>query len=562
MRHACPAVLAFLLLGAAGALSEESGPYTLRRLRPTRGFGTSGVVSEVRAVGGRLDRLRAIRIDGEGRLVVAGEALRLTEATDFDPAPRPGVARFLDDGRLDASFGAGGVVQLPLEGYVSGLEIDGQDRIVVAGRFTDLAGATSPITVAARLLPDGDLDRTFGADGFAEHAGANPPRLNRIAIDPRDEALLGVGSGAVWRLRSEGYLDPDYGVDGAAAVAPGALDLAVDPSGRAIVASGDQVIRLTPDGDRDLAFGDGGVLRGPLGGVMGAHSLALDETGRIVLRGYENGVSRGLYRFLADGAADESFGVGGMSAIPFAIPGDCEAPDPRIVASRGPQARYALAGTVHRMGRDLSSSRGFGAFVQVVDPESPRALASWYRADARRPRDNPPQSWVGDVAFSDDGRFAYAAGSTEQRAANGRWMSERPQLVRLDLSRGKQRPLPDLRLEWAVQPAIERIGADAIRFTGTLRVVNAGRGAVATARVDMSLSDDAIADDADEGLDSRTTGRIAAGGSKLIRYESATFSGTPPRTFGRRLIAIANPRDRLPETHLGDAVAVSRPFEE
>ncbi|MBS7539274.1 hypothetical protein [Ancylobacter lacus] len=138
-----------------------------------KGFGADGgkdgtpdgVVSE--SLGDGNDVARAVALDKKGRIVIAGTT------TAKDGSSNMVLARFRHDGSLDASFGVDGGGDGTPDGFVAvdlgkgddaatsiGLQPDG--KIVVAGYHTD--GNSKNIAVV-RVLPDGRLDKSFGADG-------------------------------------------------------------------------------------------------------------------------------------------------------------------------------------------------------------------------------------------------------------------------------------------------------------------------------------------------------------------------------------------------------------
>src|SRR5688500_12647158 len=75
--------------------------------------------------------------------------------------------RYLGNGTADSSFGGGdGVIELPAGRFPSLVEMQDapNGKIYIAG--SSRAGSNTDFTVV-RLSPDGSLDTTFGANGFA-----------------------------------------------------------------------------------------------------------------------------------------------------------------------------------------------------------------------------------------------------------------------------------------------------------------------------------------------------------------------------------------------------------
>jgi len=115
------------------------------------------------------------------------------------------------------------------------------------------------------------------------------------------------------------------GVPGAAFTpGPGvAHTVAVQPDGKIVIAgtdaSGMVVRRLNPDGSLDATFGNGGTVRAGVAGAVG-NAVALGPGGTIVVAGSmptgEDAFPRvTLWRRLANGAADPSFGSGGQAIV-------------------------------------------------------------------------------------------------------------------------------------------------------------------------------------------------------------------------------------------------------
>jgi uncharacterized delta-60 repeat protein len=95
-------------------------------------------------------------VQRDGKIVVAGGAGLAPEGGREFGA----VVRYLPDGRLDRSFGAGdGVVLLRQQRPFTAVTLQENDRILVASPIGGRAGLT-------RLLPNGALDKSFGEGGY------------------------------------------------------------------------------------------------------------------------------------------------------------------------------------------------------------------------------------------------------------------------------------------------------------------------------------------------------------------------------------------------------------
>ena len=197
------------------------------------------------------------------------------------------LARYLPDGRPDASFGRSGVAVLRTPGTGWEMAVQAHDgTIVVAGKKVVTRPAEASALALARFRPDGRLDRTFAGDGVT-----------------------------VTRLR------PHWA---------GAIKLGVRRDGRIVVGThghagarqGFALVQFRRDGSIDRSFGDGGTA--VVGVGFGVHALALDDRGRIVTVGRTKSLLDWIVaRFLSNGRLDRSFATtvadfGGVDT-PFAL---------------------------------------------------------------------------------------------------------------------------------------------------------------------------------------------------------------------------------------------------
>jgi uncharacterized delta-60 repeat protein len=236
--------------------------------RLDRGFGSRGV-SHVRA--GRGFQTLSVLVRPDGRLLVAGtlpagSGLQLPELTLVGLTP---------DGRLDASFGEGGVARPGIQGSCGncGPVALAPDGTIVA---TGNTGSVSPAVahdpnapasftwVVTRLTADGRPDPAFpirqvpgtAAGGSGGH-GAAVAADGRITLLGRDAKRS-----AVVRLLPDGPADPSF-AGGAPAALPDqlALNLALGDDGSVTALGLRSVIRLRADGSSDAGFGDDGAVR-------------------------------------------------------------------------------------------------------------------------------------------------------------------------------------------------------------------------------------------------------------------------------------------------------------
>ena len=169
-----------------------------------------------------------------GKIVVAGA---------------PKIVRFLDDGKLDPTFGKGGVVTVPRPAggvfVLSGVAVDSLGRVVLVGLTRPLPTNSTPDPVISsatvmRFNADGKPDQTFGSDGMLiTDLGLGAPAapegtyggpsvgLRSVVIDSQNRIVISGGyvtelkcgrsvnsRGFVARLTQSGVLDPTFGSGG------------------------------------------------------------------------------------------------------------------------------------------------------------------------------------------------------------------------------------------------------------------------------------------------------------------------------------------------------------
>lgn len=300
-------------------------------LDPT--FGAGGTV--VTAIGEDASAF-AVTVDGQGRIVVTGTSTVQRGGfyvTDF------AVARYDANGTLDATFDGDGVAITNVGGFglPTAIAIDGTGRIVVGGSTLTPWGFT-----VARYNPDGRLDTTFGTGGLVTTIARDEARAAGLAIDALGRIVLaGYASDdldvdvMLARYKTDGSLDATFGTGGVALIDLGGIAqadaVAIDAHGRIVVAGvravapgqpvDAMVARVSPDGSLDPSFAGTGWAITDFGGFYDrAAAVAIAANGKIVVAGRggaDFAWDFAVARFTLDGALDASFGVGGKVATDF-----------------------------------------------------------------------------------------------------------------------------------------------------------------------------------------------------------------------------------------------------
>jgi uncharacterized delta-60 repeat protein len=319
------------------------------------------------------DELYAVAVQTDGKVVAVGTASYGT---------RPMVIMRLDaDGTLDSTFGPSGnglVFQGfgSFDAYALAVAIQPADgKIVVAGH--SVSGGSRNMTVV-RYLTDGTLDGTFGAGGVVQvnpEGGTISDIANDVVIQP-DGKIVVAGSSAppsggldvvVVRLLAEGTFDPAFGNAGVAVGPTGNGDVtgvALQPDGKIVVAGQNLgskgpavVVRYNSDGTIDSAFGPYGTGVSEDGHAF-AHRVLVQPDGKIVVSG--NGFGAALVRWNTDGTVDHGFGIDGKAYEDL----NFDMPLPGEAVIRQPDGKLVTTSSVYAPGIDPN----FGEIVGFATP--------------------------------------------------------------------------------------------------------------------------------------------------------------------------------------------------
>ena len=194
------------IVAAGSSLILSNNEFAVARYFPSGArdqlFGTGGAATAL--VGTNADQVRAIQIQPDGKIVVAGIATDSTGTNHF------ALARFTTNGALDANFGSGGKLTTPFAtgsvdgAYGMGIRPDG--KISAAGFTGQTSGGslTSANMAAARYNTNGAPDLTFGSFGRASaNVGGGTLDVGyAMAIQPDGKIIVAGGAGIAGSFRS------------------------------------------------------------------------------------------------------------------------------------------------------------------------------------------------------------------------------------------------------------------------------------------------------------------------------------------------------------------------
>jgi uncharacterized delta-60 repeat protein len=241
---------------------------------------------------------------------------------------------FAASGDFDRSYGTNGVTTAGL-GPVDTLAIQPDNKVIAGGPFGDQF-------YLSRFLTSGAADPSFGFSGhvYTPILAGSTSSVEKVLVLPGGK-ILAVGftdyynpvpsdhdfyQVAVARYNPNGTLDTTFDADGiftnAIMAGRGArgYDAVVQPDGKIIVVGVGSlasqsfvVLRLNDNGSFDTSFGGGDwIYTADGGGSGGAHSVALQSNGKVVVGGVGSiGSKMVVIRATADGNTDVSFANSG-----------------------------------------------------------------------------------------------------------------------------------------------------------------------------------------------------------------------------------------------------------
>jgi uncharacterized delta-60 repeat protein len=290
---------------------SQDDEYHLARLTPDGALDTSfGADGWLQDTDINLYHLAAVLLQADGQIVACGRAYVGTQ-TGF------GVTRYNADGSRDSSFGGDGSVTIPFGASSQCHDIAQQRDGALVAAGVRISGRAE--FAVARLNPNGTLDTGFGSDGKLTTGFDDNEYGQAVALQPDGKiVVLGIGfkpySSYAARYLPDGALDTTFGTGGKLTISADSLaELAVQPDGK-LVALGYHISpeddarfavrRLLPDGAPDTSFAGDGVAWLDFGGDDRGRALALLPDGRILAGGIAHSASGVLAGLRPDGSFD------------------------------------------------------------------------------------------------------------------------------------------------------------------------------------------------------------------------------------------------------------------
>lgn len=341
-------------------------------------FGNGGMAT---ATVGPSSGANSVAIQSDGRIVAGGFTREF-----------PGtfaLARFNSDGTLDQTFGDAGkvITNAGFNTAINDLAIQADGKLVAAGGNGDSGDARN--FIAARYLVNGSLDPTFGAGGLTYTNFFGRGGMAQGVVVQPDGKIVEVGQAgltsypfdalALVRFNSDGTLDATFGTGGKVTTSfeggGGGWAVALRPDGKLVAAGvartntgngGFGLARYNPDGTLDASFGTGGTVFTDFGGSGdAARAVALHDDGKVVAAGHwvtpAFSGDFALAQYKNDGSLDTGFGVGGKVTTDFngaseAVNGLAIQADGKVVAAGvvAPSPGLAMFGLARYLGADTT----------------------------------------------------------------------------------------------------------------------------------------------------------------------------------------------------------------
>jgi uncharacterized delta-60 repeat protein len=188
-------------------------------LDPT--FGTQGIVTT--AFGG-FGFLGHMILQPDGNIVVGGQSSASTNT-----ASAITLVRYQPDGRLDATFGTGGIANTPPEGgFMAALVLQPDGKLVTAHVFSGFRLSPSSSRLV-RYFSDGSLDPTFGDAGLVTSPADWSFSAQALTVQPDGKLVLAGFGGPIPPGASPPSLPPPLSFS----CASNPMGISIPPSGPA-----------------------------------------------------------------------------------------------------------------------------------------------------------------------------------------------------------------------------------------------------------------------------------------------------------------------------------------
>ena len=292
--------------------------------------------------------IRSVAFQNDNKILVVGDIHDPVD-TMWGYTSNIFMARFLENGQPEPSFGFQGAVTIDLDTNTVGLNLAVQNdgKILVTGRLgmINWGGGGNTDVLMMRLLPNGSFDPSFGNGGMVitdlNAIGFDVDMGEEIVFQPDGKILVsgingswgnGEGDFALIRYQPNGTLDTSFGNNGIV------ISKADVPQYRKILLNGDQSIlvagnegsvfgggfyatlrKFKPNGEVDSTFAENGIFKSEISDNGRAFfDIESQADNKFVAAGFWGDANEGyalLMRFFPSGNPDSTFGTNAMARL-------------------------------------------------------------------------------------------------------------------------------------------------------------------------------------------------------------------------------------------------------
>ncbi len=403
-------------------------------------FGKEGTV-ETFGSSGYADAY-SLKVQADGKVVVCG-------SRNDDIL----LLRYLENGKLDSSFGKIGVVLTDINNESADnadyIVLQDDKRIVVVGTSKRRTSNDSSYTVLLRYLEDGRLDSSFASTGkktifgpkyLSGASGLHVYPNNKILIAGSTSSRIGLKYSTeafVIKINDDGSVDssfsPNVQVVNSLSTKVSCSDFIVDLNGNMYLSGiieGDYdsnsvllpdqfyITKLSPDGQIDTNFGEGGVrliqvvkeytkassMRIELQGSKGIIASTVE---RCRIDSFTDSMLTTFYRFTYDGQIDSSFALGKVTLPRYNENYSVVGAFMKVL----PDNKILMIGALYSKYNGSQSYLVRLTADGYIDSLIPSGVYSGYNGSL-------DVGSGGDYAFSNDEKFIYVEGSIIYRDAD------------------------------------------------------------------------------------------------------------------------------------------------
>ncbi|GAA5098738.1 hypothetical protein GCM10023210_35240 [Chryseobacterium ginsengisoli] len=241
------------------------------------------------------------------------------------------VYKLTTNGILDSNFGNNGKVQLPYYTYQcqSKVQPDGKLIIFGYGNINGGVSGSSQVGIIYRMLPNGQLDATFGTNGISTTPNGVGSDANgrSLGLILQNGKIIVYTSTTIYRFNNNGSIDTSFGNNGSVAIQGnfyyGAFVLIDNQSNLICLtkinsAFGNGVIeKFSPDGQPLTSFGNNGVLQSNLD--FAPLGTAIIDSNNKILISKSNSTGNEIFRLNPNGTLDSTFNCALSAIYPNAL---------------------------------------------------------------------------------------------------------------------------------------------------------------------------------------------------------------------------------------------------